>query len=199
MAVLEAVRGWEQVAGPPHNNDAKKDEGEGGKEPPSVDVRQEISGEDTERQVENVLNTNYVSLLMEHDQYVENSQASPNSKPSSPSPFYSLTCYSGLNLASYIPRSLVPTFDYIRSFASVISGWNPSSTDVAEVSRLRQSLSDAEASLHEMGEKLKSTQQDLEDLFKPDKFGKDGVWKKLDKLCLEKDTGEYVLPITPHI
>jgi len=179
MAVLEAVRGWEQVAGLPHINDVKKDEGEGGKEPPPFDVQQDISGEDTERQVENVLNTNYVSLLMEHDQYAEKSQASPNR----------------LNLASYIPRSLAPAFDYVCSFASVISGRNPSSADVSEVSRLRQSLSDAEASLHESEEKLKSTQQDLEDLFKPDKFGSDGVWKKLDKLCLEKDTGEYTYEV----
>ena len=61
---------------------------------------------------------------------------------------------------------------------------------------MRQSLSDAENVLHEAEDKLKNAQRDLEDLFKPDRFGKDGEWKKLDKLCLEKDMGEYVLPTT---
>jgi len=60
---------------------------------------------------------------------------------------------------------------------------------------MRQLLSDAEAALHDAEEKLKDAQRDLKDLFKPDRFGKDGQWKKLDKSCLEKDTGEYVLPI----
>ena len=61
---------------------------------------------------------------------------------------------------------------------------------------MRQSLSDAEAALREAEDKLKNDQRDLEDLFKPDRFGKDGEWKKLDRLCLEKDTGEYVLLTT---
>ena len=46
---------------------------------------------------------------------------------------------------------------------------------------------------HQPGE-FENAQRELEDLFKPDRFGKDGEWKKLDRLCLEKDTGEYVLP-----
>ena len=29
-------------------------------------------------------------------------------------------------------------------------------------------------------------------LFDPEWYGTDGAWKKLDELCLEKDTGEYV-------
>ena len=58
---------------------------------------------------------------------------------------------------------------------------------------MRQSLSNAETALREAEDKLKNAQRDLGDLFKPDRFGKDGEWKKLDGLCLEKDTGEYVL------
>lgn len=61
---------------------------------------------------------------------------------------------------------------------------------------MRQSLSSAEAALREAESKLKNAQRDLEDLFKPDRFGKDGEWKKLDGLCLEKDTGECVLLTT---
>lgn len=78
-------------------------------------------------------------------------------------------------------------------------GRNPPPVDATDASRLRQLLSDAEAGLREAEEELKNAQQDLEDLFKPERFGKNGEWKKLDKLCLEKDTGEYVLPTVPRI
>lgn len=84
MAVLEAVRGWEQVAGIPHINDVKKDEDEGGEEPQPYDVQHEITDEETERQIESALKTNYVSLLMEHDQYVDQSQIPSTSEPLSP-------------------------------------------------------------------------------------------------------------------
>ena len=100
------------------------------------------------------------------------------------------------NVSSYIPHFFVPAFDYIRSFASTILGYDPPPTDAAEVSRVRQSLSDAETALREAEDEFKNAQRDLEDLFKPDRFGQNGEWKKLDKLCLEKDTGEYVLPAT---
>ena len=59
---------------------------------------------------------------------------------------------------------------------------------------MRQLLSDTEAALREAEDKFESAQRDLEELFRPDGFGKDGEWKKLDGLCLEKDTGECVLP-----
>ena len=58
---------------------------------------------------------------------------------------------------------------------------------------MRQSLSSVETALREAEDRLKNAQRDLEDLFKPERFGKDGEWKKLGGQCLEKDTGEYVL------
>ncbi|KAF9651810.1 hypothetical protein BDM02DRAFT_3110284 [Thelephora ganbajun] len=177
MAVLEAVRGWEQIAGLHHINDVQKGEDEGGGEPLPSDGQSKISDE-IERKVESVLKADRVSLLMEHEKYVDQTQASPNL----------------LNL-SYIPQSFAPAFDYIRSFASAILGYNPLSSDAASVSRVRQLLSDAEAVLREAEDKLRNVQRDLEDLFKPDRFGKDGEWKKLDGLCLEKDTGEYTYEV----
>jgi len=76
MAVLEAVRGWEQIAGLPHINDVKKDEGEGEEEPLPFDGRSETSDEETESRAESILKTNHVSLLMEHDKYVDQTQVS---------------------------------------------------------------------------------------------------------------------------
>lgn len=195
MAVLEAVRGWEQIAGLPHINDVKKEGDEVGEEFLPSDVH-EIPGEETERQVENILKTNYVSLLMEHDQYVDHSQLSSTSALLSHAFHHLLTCHLGLNVASYISRTFAPALDYIRSFISTID-LNPPSIDAADVSQLRQLLSDAETDHREAEEKFRNAQQDLEDLFKPTRFGKDGEWKKLDQLCLEKDTGGYVSP-TPR-
>lgn len=99
-----------------------------------------------------------------------------------------------MNLSSFIPHTFAPAFHYVRSFASAILGHNSPSNDIDEVSRARQSLSEAETALREADDKFKNAQRDLEDLFKPEKFGRDGEWKKLDGLCLEKNTGEYVLP-----
>ena len=33
-------------------------------------------------------------------------------------------------------------------------------------------------------------EKDLKELFDPSHFGKEGEWKKLDKMCLEHDSGE---------
>jgi protein kinase C substrate 80K-H len=87
MAVLEAVRGWEQIAGLPHINDGKKDEVEG-EEPPALDDQSKISDEEAEHKVESILKTNRVSLLMEHDECVD--QARVSRELLSPAPFLSL-------------------------------------------------------------------------------------------------------------
>jgi protein kinase C substrate 80K-H len=200
MAVLEAVRGWEQIAGLLHINDVRKEQDEGGEESLPLDVQQEISDEETERQVESILKTNYVSLLMEHDQYVDQSQTSSISEPLPSLRFIRLlTCCSVLNVASYASNAFTPALSYIRSFTSTILSQSSPSTDATDASRLRQLLSDAETGLSEAEEKFNNARQDLEDLFKPERFGKEGEWKKLDKLCLEKDTGEYVLHTPPDI
>ena len=87
MAVLEAVRGWEQIAGLPHINDVKKDEAEGGEEPLPFDDQSGISDEETEHKVEGILKTNRVSLLMEHDKYVDQAQVSSIREILSPASF----------------------------------------------------------------------------------------------------------------
>ena len=81
MAVLEAVRGWEELAGLPHINDVGKDkEGENKDEA----VKQETVP-DTEEpleegiwtvdqlqdQLDALLATDYVSLLLEHEEFIQ--------------------------------------------------------------------------------------------------------------------------------
>jgi hypothetical protein len=78
MAVLEAVRGWEELAGLPHINDV-------GKETESTESTQEEAviaeeealeeGEWTEDDIKlklsGLLNSDYVSLLLEHEEFIK--------------------------------------------------------------------------------------------------------------------------------
>ena len=63
---------------------------------------------------------------------------------------------------------------------------------LVEANQARQALSDAEHGLKLTREEERTARDDLSDLFNPEGFGPDGEWKKLDGLCLEKDTGEFV-------
>ena len=53
-------------------------------------------------------------------------------------------------------------------------------------------FSDAEHSLQLVKKELETAKFDLDALFDVTGFGPQGEWKKLDGLCLEKDTGEFV-------
>ena len=76
MAVLEAVRGWEELAGLPHINDVGKDEA----------AKAEIKSEDTleesvdaemwstselESELSGLLETDHLSLLLEHEEHIQ--------------------------------------------------------------------------------------------------------------------------------
>lgn len=63
---------------------------------------------------------------------------------------------------------------------------------LSESNRARQALSDTENSLKLTRDEEQTARNDFSDLFDPDGFGPEGEWKKLDGLCLEKDTGELV-------
>lgn len=79
MAVLEAVRGWEYLAGLPHIGEAEREEGtdeEDGATANIDEVKEELedgewSAEQLEQQLDELLRVDHVSLLMEHDSYVD--------------------------------------------------------------------------------------------------------------------------------
>jgi len=81
MAVLEAVRGWEYLAGLPQLGEAEREEGsdeeEGGATSQTDEVRELEEGEwsvqQLEQQLDGLLKADHVSLLMEHDSYVGDS------------------------------------------------------------------------------------------------------------------------------
>ncbi len=80
MAVLDAVRGWEYLAGLPHINDVGKDasteteETEDGEksvsEPEEIIPEGEWTAVQLEKDLPKLLKTDYVSLLLEHDEHI---------------------------------------------------------------------------------------------------------------------------------
>jgi protein kinase C substrate 80K-H len=79
MAVLEAVRGWEYLAGLPHISEAEREEGsdeEDGATAQVDEVQEEIeegewSVQQLEQQLDEVLNVDHISLLIEHESIVD--------------------------------------------------------------------------------------------------------------------------------
>lgn len=81
MAVLEAVRGWETLAGLPHINDVRKSEDEGSAagipESAKVEDKKEENADDElwsadriEGELGKLLKVDHVSLLLEHEKLV---------------------------------------------------------------------------------------------------------------------------------
>ncbi len=78
MAVLEAVRGWEYYAGLPHINDVRKNE-EGSDEEDAGETAAEEeeeleegmwTKEQLEKDLDSLLNSNFESLLLEHENHI---------------------------------------------------------------------------------------------------------------------------------
>jgi protein kinase C substrate 80K-H len=75
MAVLEAVRGWESLAGLPHINDIRKGEDSGEEtqaHAPEVEEEEEgiWNADQIEKELDRLIKTDHVSLLLEHDKIV---------------------------------------------------------------------------------------------------------------------------------
>jgi len=79
MAVLEAVRGWEELAGLPHINDVGK-EGENKDETAKQETDPETeepleegmwTADQLQYQLDALLATDYVSLLLEHEEFIQ--------------------------------------------------------------------------------------------------------------------------------
>jgi protein kinase C substrate 80K-H len=80
MAVLEAVRGWEALAGLPRLGEedelGKDEDEEGGKQSEVAETETEVvpegewSSQELEDNLDSLLKSDYVSLLFEHDKHV---------------------------------------------------------------------------------------------------------------------------------
>ncbi|KAF9480233.1 endoplasmic reticulum protein [Pholiota conissans] len=194
MAVLEAVRGWEELAGLPHINDVGKDKesetttAEGAQET-EVETTEEAlpEGEWTEDEIswrlDNVLNTDYVSLMLEHEEFIN--------VPIEGSILF--------ELSSYIPDSILPAYeDFKDSIVTllqkfgIVSGGDSSAADS---SRAQQAFHDAEHELNNLKSTKENAEKGAQEIFSGTRYGPKGEWKKLDGACLEKDTGEYTYEV----
>lgn len=85
MAVLEAVRGWEEHASLQHINEASKEDGNGEKGKEVEEAKDESSEEGVwdadkfKNQLDALLNTDYTSLLLGHDEYTRSAEESEES------------------------------------------------------------------------------------------------------------------------
>lgn len=193
MAVLEAVRGWETLAGLPHINNVRKGEDEDSApaeipQSPQEDKKEDEedglwSAERTERELTKLLNVDHVTLLLEHEKVV--------GEPSSHSIL--------LDVTAYLPDSFIPPYlafrENLLSWLELLGIKAGSSDASSEANRARQALSDAEHSLKLTRDELQTAHEDLSDIFNAEGFGAEGEWKKLDGLCLEKDMGEYTYEV----
>lgn len=83
MAVLEAVRGWEFHAGLPHIGTEEKEEGVDPEDEKADEEKKEKeeevleegmwSKDELDRDLDGLLKTDYVGLLLEHDEFTETS------------------------------------------------------------------------------------------------------------------------------
>ncbi|TFK43050.1 glucosidase II beta subunit-like-domain-containing protein [Crucibulum laeve] len=194
MAVLEAVRGWEELAGLPHINDVGKDtteettakeeeeakEEEGEKEEPEEGM---WDAGRLEHGLDVLLNTDYTSLLLEHEEHIQS--------PSEDSIIYDLT--------AYLPDSLIPQYEAVKetlvSWLRMLGVIRGEDNTAADSSRAHQALTDAETNLATMKNEKKTAEEDVAEIFDVEGFGAEGEWKKLDGLCLEKNTGDYTYEV----
>ncbi|KAI0699838.1 endoplasmic reticulum protein [Cytidiella melzeri] len=197
MAVLNAVRGWEYHAGLPHINDVGKEQSEDSSaEEGSDDVDTgddalvetgEVGAwtpEELERDLDGLLNTDYDSLLLEHEKHI--------GAPTTESLLF--------NLTAYIPDSLLPQYEsfrsnlltWLRTFGVITAS---AGGDAADTTRAKQALTNAEQSLGTVTKAKSNLEQDLSRLFSPEWFGREGEFKKLDGTCLEKNTGDYTYEV----
>ncbi|KAI0363840.1 endoplasmic reticulum protein [Pilatotrama ljubarskyi] len=193
MAVLEAVRGWEHLAGLPHINDVAKDEESSEEEGSDAQDGQEEEEEvddglwselQVEHQLDELLNTDYDALLNEHDKHV--------GAPVSPMSIL-------YNLSAYLPDAIVPQYESLRdqlvSWLEAIGLVKPAADASADASRVQKALSDAEHSLGLTRKEKDDKERELSRLFDPEWYGPDGEWKKLDGTCLSKEVGDYIYEV----
>lgn len=190
MAVLEAVRGWESLAGLPHINDVAKDDGAieeqaGVSETPEEDLEEGMwTAEQLEKELDSLLNSDYETLLLEHEKHID-----------APSVSTSLL----LDLTAYLPDALVPQYENIRntliSWLEALGIARGVPGESADTSKARKAFTDAEHSLNLAKQERQKAEEELSRLFDPEWFGSEGEWKRLQGACLSKDTGEYTYEV----
>jgi protein kinase C substrate 80K-H len=219
MAVLEAVRGWEQLAHLPHIGEAEREEGSDEDEEATTPVQESDNeleeGEWTSLQLENeldgLLGVDHISLLMEHDAHVDDVSSVPSRESSMDMANKQLSPPIEHDIRAYLPDFLIPQYEglrdtlvsWLQTLGVVRDSHNAASGHpifgrrlcvlklaMIDATRARERLNDAERNFDSVQKKLDTARTDLRDLFDPAWYGAEGEWKKLHNTCLTKDVGE---------
>ena len=122
MAVLEAVRGWEELAGLPHINDVGKDEAakaevksEGDSLEESVDPEMWSSSQ-LESGLNDLLETDHVSLLLEHEEHIQAPQEDSVREYSSKFPHNTWlnVLFAVFTITSYLPEPVIEQYETLK-------------------------------------------------------------------------------------
>ncbi|KAJ2914464.1 hypothetical protein MD484_g5925, partial [Candolleomyces efflorescens] len=187
MAVLEAVRGWEELAGLPHINDVKKGDGEEDvveetrepklEEPVNDDL---WTADELNNELDDLLQSDYTALLLDHEEHI--------SAPTEDSILFKIT--------SYLPEDWLPHYEawkdsFVEWLETLGVVRSESSGTSSESTRAQQILSEATQELNDMKREMAEAQSGVTKIFDPEHFGARGEWKKLDDLCIELNSGDY--------
>lgn len=89
-----------------------------------------------------------------------------------------------------------PTLPLVSLPADFLPSRRSTDPNFVDASRLQKALSDAEHSLGLTRKEKDEKERDINRLFDPSWYGAEGEWKKLDRTCISKEVGEYVLPLS---
>lgn len=102
------------------------------------------------------------------------------------------------NLDSYLPESLLPVYESVRStitnWLTVLQIIPPTFDNSAQTAQARSAHSHAQSALNTAEKALKVDKEALQKL-SDGTYGPEGEWKKLEDMCLEKDTGDYTYSV----
>ncbi|KZW03841.1 hypothetical protein EXIGLDRAFT_599996 [Exidia glandulosa HHB12029] len=189
MAVLEAVRGWDAYNGADDQKDSEVVvpvvEGAVEDEEPEPGMWSE---DQIEHQLDGLINRDYESLLIEHDEHMALMDSEDGSVL--------------FDIAAYIPDAFAAKYEIFRDATlgwfktlGVIRSGGVGGNPTEETNRARQARDTARNQLNDAKRKRDDEERELRRLFDPTWFGGEGQWKQLENKCISKDTGEYTYEV----
>jgi protein kinase C substrate 80K-H len=179
------------------------------------------TAERLDQDLDSLLDSDYVSLLLEHEAHI---RSPPSDTPCESLLCISSRAASidARQCLTSLPMSLILSCPTIKAFEQrsyhgcnsweLCKEWltvrkvrirNCSSSliivnyIITEAVKARQAFESAEHSLKLAREEKSNTEENIRNIFRVDRFGAEGEWKKLEETCLELDTGECVFSSWP--
>ncbi|EJD53947.1 endoplasmic reticulum protein [Auricularia subglabra TFB-10046 SS5] len=188
MAVLEAVRGWDAYNGEDEQPGAETTESAAGAQEEEHLEEGEWSEDQIEHQLEGLINRDYESLLIEHDEHMARLEEDEDEASVL------------FDIGAYVPESLAAQYEifrdkavgWLKALGVVRSATGSNNVATEETNKARQARDNARYALNDATRKKESEDKELGQLFDVAWYGTEGQWKKLQNVCIEKEVGEYV-------